>query len=236
MFTAVVRITGAGRLADFRERLRWLMVRDAEAEDYTEHHGEGLLEYRFQPKKGIPFPAFTVASGDFPELRVEAEWEHDGVRGTAVIENGRLVADQAAEVKAGIDVEVADDGRLVLGLIVRKDSEKIIGYAVSSDRQTYFRYAGGALSLVSADDADTELEEVAFGFVEEWIWYDEQEAPVERARYAGYGYAVRGANLRSEKLALLRGRGMRFSTLHEAQAPVRGALVAQWLNSGLTRT
>ena len=236
MFTAVVRITGAGRLADFRERLRWLMVRDAEAEDYTEHHGEGLLEYRFRPKKGIPFPAFTVASGDFPELRVEAEWEHDGVRGTAVIENGRLVADQAAEVEAGIDVEVADDGRLVLGLIVRKDSEKIIGYAVSSDRQTYFRYAGGALSLVSADDADTELEEVAFGFVEEWIWYDEQEAPVERARYAGYGYAVRGANLRSEKLALLRGRGMRFSTLHEAQAPVRGALVAQWLNSGLTRT
>ena len=236
MFTAVVRITGAGRLADFRERLRWLMVRDAEAEDYTEHHGEGLLEYRFQPKKGIPFPAFTVASGDFPELRVEAEWEHDGVRGTAVIENGRLVADQAAEVKAGIDVEVADDGRLVLGLIVRKDSEKIIGYAVSSDRQTYFRYAGGALSLVSADDADTELEEVAFGFVDEWIWYDEQEAPVERARYAGYGYAVRGANLRSEKLALLRGRGMRFSTLHEAQAPVREALVAQWLNSALTRT
>ena len=235
MFTAVVRITGAGRLADFRERLRWLMVRDAEAEDYTEHHGEGLLEYRFRPKKGIPFPAFTVASGDFPELRVEAEWEHDGVRGTAVIENGRLVADQAAEVEAGIDVEVADDGRLVLGLIVRKDSEKIIGYAVSSDRQTYFRYAGGALSLVSADDADTELEEVAFGFVDEWIWYDEQEAPVERARYAGYGYAVRGANLRSEKLALLRGRGMRFSTLHEAQAPVRGALVAQWLNSGLTR-
>lgn len=236
MFTAVVRITGAGRLADFRERLRWLMVRDAEAEDYTEHHGEGLLEYRFQPKKGIPFPAFTIASGDFPELRVEAEWEHDGVRGYAVIENGRLVADQAAEVEAGIDVEVADDGRLVLGLIVRTDSEKIIGYAASSDRQTYFRYAGGRLSLVSPDDADAELEEVAFGFVDEWIWYDEQEAPVERARYAGYGYAVRGANLRSEKLALLRGRGMRFSTLHEAQAPVREALVAQWLNSGLTRT
>ena len=44
MFTAVVRITGAGRLADFRERLRWLMVRDAESEDYTEHHAEGRLE------------------------------------------------------------------------------------------------------------------------------------------------------------------------------------------------
>ena len=91
MFTAVVRVTGVGRLADFRERLRWLMVRDADAEDYSEHHGEGLLEYRFEPKLGIPFPAFAQASADFPELRVEAEWEHDGVRGRAVLENGRLV-------------------------------------------------------------------------------------------------------------------------------------------------
>ena len=91
MFTAVVRITGAGRLADFRERLRWLMVRDQDAEEYSEHHAEGVLEYRFTPKRGIPFPAFTEASAEFPELRVEAEWEHDGVRGRAVIENGRLV-------------------------------------------------------------------------------------------------------------------------------------------------
>src|SRR5256712_734881 len=92
LFRAVVRITGAGRLADFRERVRWLMVRDADAEDYTEHHADGVLEYRFEPRNGIPFPAFAAASGDFPELRVEAEWEHDGVRGRAVLENGRVVA------------------------------------------------------------------------------------------------------------------------------------------------
>jgi len=91
VFTAVVRISGAGRLAEFRERLRWLMVRDIDAEEYTEHHAEGLLEYRFEPKAGIPFPAFAQASADFPELRVEAEWERDGARGRAVIENGRLV-------------------------------------------------------------------------------------------------------------------------------------------------
>ena len=90
-FRAVVRVTGAGRLEDFRERLRWLMVRDVDAEDYTEHHAEGILEYRFEPKHGIPFPPFVAASADFPELRVEAEWERDGVRGRAVIENGRLV-------------------------------------------------------------------------------------------------------------------------------------------------
>ena len=57
MFSAVVRVTGAGRLADFRERLRWLLVRDPDAEDYTEHHADGLLEYRFTPRHGLPFPA-----------------------------------------------------------------------------------------------------------------------------------------------------------------------------------
>ena len=98
MFTAVVRITGVGRLEEFRERLRWLMVRDVDAEDYTEHHGEGVLEYRFEPKQGIPFPAFVQASADFPELRVEATWVQSGerseVRGRAVIENGRLAERQ----------------------------------------------------------------------------------------------------------------------------------------------
>jgi len=94
LFTAVVRITGAGRLADFRERLRWLMVRDMDAEDYTEHHAEGLLEYRFEPKLGIPFPVFVQASADFPELRVEAEWEKDDLHGRAVIEAGKLVERQ----------------------------------------------------------------------------------------------------------------------------------------------
>ena len=95
MFTAVVRITGVGRLADFRERLRWLMVRDVDAEEYSEHHGEGVLEYRFEPKLGIPFPAFAQASADFPELRVEARWtqttEHEEVRGFAALESGKLV-------------------------------------------------------------------------------------------------------------------------------------------------
>ena len=232
MFTAVVRITGAGRLEDFRERVRWLMVRDADAEDFTEHHGEGRLEYRFTPKKGIPFPTFTEASGDFPELRVEAEWEHDGVRGRVVIENGSVVReDTAAPGAPGVEVEVAEDGRLILGFSIKQNPPDWIGYAVTSDRQTYFRYAGGELRLVDPEEADEALEEVAFGFVDEWIWYDEQDAPIERTRYAGYGYAVRGANVRSEKLALLRDRGMRFSTLDAAAAAVREALLAQWLKT-----
>ena len=229
-FTAVVRITGAGRLDDFRERLRWLMVRDPEAEDYTEHHAHGALEYRFTPRRGIPFPAFTAASADFPELRVEAEWQHDGERGRAVIENGLLSEQSSGRADpAMVDVRVAEQGRLELALACRLGGDGTLsGYAVTSERHTYFRYRAGALELIDPDQPDPALEEVAFGFVEQWIWYDEEEAALERARYANYGFPVRGANLRSEKLALLRASGDAYSTLDEAARAARASLAGKW--------
>ena len=225
-----MRVSGAGRLADFRERLRWLMVRDAEAEDYTEHHAEGRLEYRFEPKKGLPFPALVQASADFPELRVDAEWTHNGVRGRALIENGRLMEEHRESAGGpGVEIALEDEGRLGLAMVVEKRDDCCIGYAATSDRHTYFRFVRGELGLIDPDDPDTELEDMALAFVEEWIWYDEEEAPLERSRYAGYGFPVRGANLRSEKLALLRGSGQRHSSLDETGRAAREALVRQWL-------
>ena len=230
MFTALVRVTGAGRLADFRERLRWLLVRDPDAEDYSEHHEEGRLEYRFTPKKGLPFPALAEASGEFPELRVEAEWDHDGVRGRAVIENGRVVDDERALTGVpGVHVELAEDARLAIALVCEQLGDTWAGYAASADRHTYFRYRGGALQLITPDDADDALEEIAFRLVDEWLWYDEEDAAAERARYAHYGYPVRGANVKSEKLALLRRTEARYSTLGSEAEPLREALKRQWL-------
>jgi hypothetical protein len=231
MFTAVVRITGAGRLADFRERLRWLLVRDPDAEDYTEHHEPGVLEYRFTPKVGLPFPALTEASGDFPELRVEAEWDHDGVRGRAVIENGKVVEDESiAPHAAGIAVTIAEEGRLELALICEREGDDWVGYATTAERHTYFRYRDGALILIEPDDADESLEDVAFRLVDEWIWYDEEDAPTEHEHYKKYGYPVRGANLKSEKLAFLRRQSEPYSTLEADAAEARAALIEQWLN------
>jgi hypothetical protein len=232
MFTAVLRVTGAGRLDDFRERVRWLMVRDEEAEDYTEHHGDGRLEYRFTPKKGIPFPAFTTASADYPELHVEAEWEHDGVRGRAVIENGRLVQ-APPELPGGglVDVEVGPDGRLLLALVCSRMEAGVIGYAATAERHTYFRYQDGRLALVEPESPDEALEQVAFSFVDEWIWYDEEQAELERLRYANYGYEVRGANVKSEKLAALRAGGLRYSSLDAEARQAREALLREWPGS-----
>jgi hypothetical protein len=234
VFVAVVRVTGAGRLADFREHLRQVMVRDPEAEDYTEHHGDGFLEYRFTPSRGIPFPAFTETSARFPELSVEASWERDGKRGRALIENGRLVEQaRGDDGGAGVDVAVGDDGRLELGMVCQSAGGECIGYAAAADRHTYFRYRDGALGLVAPDAPahvpDEALEDMAFGFVEEWIWYDEEEAALERVRYAGYGYPVRGANLKSEKLAELRQSGGRYSSLDPLGREARERLIEKWL-------
>jgi hypothetical protein len=234
VFTAVVRISGAGRLADFRERLRWLMVRDADAEDYTEHHAPGSLEYRFEPRRGIPFPAFTAASAEFPELRVEAQWLHDGIEGRALIENGRLVEHSAIEAGApGIAIELAEDARLAFAMVCAQAGDACVGYAASADRHTYFRFAQGTLELLDPEAADAELEELAFAFIGEWIWFDEsspEESALERARYSGYGYPVRGANLKAEKLAQIRDRGGRHSSLSDAGRKASEALAGQWLN------
>jgi hypothetical protein len=232
MFTAVVRVTGTGRLADFRERLRWLMVRDEEAEEYTEHHAEGVLEYRFTPRKGIPFPALTEASLEYPELTVEAQWDHGGVRGRARIENGRLVqqAPELAGGAQGVDVAAGQDATLLLAVACAAHQGVVIGYAATAERHTYFRYRDGVLALVDPEEPDEALEEVAFAFVEEWIWYDEEEAALERARYASYGYPVRGANLRSDKLRMLRDCGLRFTSLEGPSKEAREAIAAQWLN------
>lgn len=231
MFTAVVRVSGTGRLDDFRERVRWLMVRDEDAEDYTEHHGKGTLEYRFQPRRGIPFPAFTAASADYPELRVEAEWERDGERGRALIENGQLVETSATRLaEAQLEVAVGDDGRLDLALAcIRGEDGAIAGYVATAERHTYFRYKDSVLTLVNPEEPDAELEEAALRFAGEWIWYDEEDAVLERARYANYGFPVRGANLKSDKLALLRANAGRYSTLDENAKAACEAIAEQWL-------
>ncbi|HEY9530938.1 MAG TPA: hypothetical protein VIQ55_06075, partial [Burkholderiales bacterium] len=138
-----------------------------------------------------------------------------------------------AEPQGGalVDVSVADDGRLTLAFVCAHVEGELIGYAATADRHTYFRSRDGVLALVEPSTPDEALEEVAFGLVDEWLWYDEESAPVERARYADYRYPVRGVNVRSEKLAALRSSEMRFSSLDAEGRQARAALLAQWLKS-----
>src|SRR6185503_21076037 len=119
---------------------------------------------------------------------------------------------------------------LEMAFVCERSGAEWIGYAASASGHTYFRWDGRSLALVDAGDADAALEDVAFRLVDEWLWYDEEEAPTERARYAQYGLPVRGANLKSDKLALLRRAAGAYSTLGSEAEPLRAALLSQWLN------
>jgi hypothetical protein len=243
-FTAVIRVAGPGRLPDFRERVHWLMVRDIDAEAYVEHHAGDALEYRFELERGIPFPAFATASSEFPELRVEAEWRDaaQGVRGRAVIENGRLIEQESVPLHdelLGIVLETGAEGEIRLGLACARRGDGWLGYALSESRHAYFRLDEPSRELRIAEDAGTrwtarlrdgdrgaldepiddallgELEAIAFRFAADWLWYDEDRAPettLERKRYAAHGWRVAGANLKSEQ-RLRVGAGRRIGRL-----------------------
>lgn len=262
MLTAVIRVTGSGRLAEFGERLRWLMVHDAEASraDYTEHHSEGVLEYRFETREGIPFPAFASASAEFPELRVEAAWENaaQGVRGQAVIENGRLLEQQTLPLEhgaLGVDVEIGVSGELAFAMACLHHGDAWLGYCVDGARHAYFAAERPVLRI--ADDAGSrwtrrvendrvlrldeaiddallaELEEVAFRFADDWLWFDAAAAAqtaLERKRYADHGWPVKGANLKAERLLAL-GPGRRFVALAPETRPLRDRLLSAWAST-----
>ena len=249
-FTAIVRVAGPGRLEAFREQLRWLMVRDIDAEHCTEHHAPDALEYRFELKKGVPFAAFANASEEFPELRVEAEWRNtaQGVRGRAIIQGGRLLDHGTAPLDSGLlalEVECGPRGELVFGLACVRDGEAWFGYCASAERHAYFRLepsgelrldegASGRWSAPLGEPIEPalleRLEQIAFRFAGDWLWYDEDTSPasvLERKRYADHGWTVAGANLKSERLLSI-GLGQSFGTLPPEARPIARRLRSAW--------
>lgn len=88
-----------------------------------------------------------------------------------------------------------------------------------------------------AEDELRELDRLARDFSREWIWFDESpadETAVERQRFAAYGYPVRPANLRSEKLRkVLQPEGgiLAFDSFGEDASWVPALLRRCWLRS-----
>ena len=160
----------------------------------------------------------------------------DGKTGIILgFQNAHAFEDQLGHIEAFHDmgvrvVQLCYNTQNLIGTGCYERDGGLSGYAVTDRRHTYFRWFGGRLELLDADAPDAALEDAAFQFVDEWIWYDEEEAALERVRYANYGYPVRGANVKSEKLALLRAQGGAYSTLDEQGRAARAAVVEQWLN------
>jgi hypothetical protein len=87
------------------------------------------------------------------------------------------------------------------------------------------------------EDELRELDRLAREFSREWIWFEEsppEETAVERQRFAAYGYPVRAANLRSEKLRkVLRPQngGLAFGSFGEDARWIPELLRRCWLRA-----
>ena len=55
-------------------RIKALLVGEIFEGGFEEHHGDDALSYDFKVRGGVPFPAFALASQEFPQLAVVAEW------------------------------------------------------------------------------------------------------------------------------------------------------------------
>ncbi|MDA0225666.1 MAG: hypothetical protein O2975_06080, partial [Proteobacteria bacterium] len=219
---AVIRVTGtAGRFEDFRERIRWTLVREMDVEPYTEHHGKSGLEYRFAASQRLPFPAFAAATAEFEELSVEAEWDDaaQGLRCRATIVAGKLTAQESVPIGTGpanLWIELQAEGTLAFALAIEEQNGAWIGYCVDAQRHAYLRVESDALLFAAdaganwtrrnaaavaqaIDSAElAALEALAFAFAEAWLWYDAAplaETALERSRYDAHGWPVAGANL-----------------------------------------
>ena len=164
---ATVTISGdAIMLAACEPRLRRLLSGLYLKQEVTEHHGRDALCYDLKVEGGIPFPLFSQASQEFPELSFEAAWVNieAGESGRATIVNGRVTEQAGTRLAAGADedhpvhVEMGADGRLRLALVLfRATRDEWRGYALTFERDALIcarRAAGsGAIELLATEGA-----------------------------------------------------------------------------------
>ncbi len=153
------------QLAAFDARLKLLFAEHGVAGECEEQHAANVLHYDLKVAGGIPFPPFALASGEFPDLTVVAEWvaAESGVRGTATIARGTLTEQKVENVTGAgagcaVAIRVNADGYLALALAaVRSGRDECRGYMLTGTEDALFRIAReaatGAIELWATEGA-----------------------------------------------------------------------------------
>ena len=139
-------------------RIKALLVEEIFEGGFEEHHGDDALSYDFKVRGGVPFPAFALASQEFPQLAVVAEWVNvaAGRRGRARIADGKIVEHVEDSLSTGSAetanryFSVAADSRLELGFAVTQQHHGLwSGYVLNFERDALFeiRRDGGMIEL-----------------------------------------------------------------------------------------
>jgi hypothetical protein len=145
-------------------RIKALLVDEIFEGGFEEHHGDDALSYDFKVRGGVPFPAFALASQEFPQLEVVAEWVNlaAGRRGRARMAEGKIV-DHTEDpiVTGGAETanryfDVAADGTLQLAIAVVRGSRSLwSGYVLNHERDALFQVKrdGEAIELKVTEGA-----------------------------------------------------------------------------------
>ncbi len=167
MLTHVVfKVSGApAQLPAFDARLKVLFAEHQLDGECDEMHSADKLHYSFKAQSGIPFPPFAIASGEYPDLVVEADWvaAGSGVHGTAVIKRGELTEKlieniEIADADPSVAIRVNAGGYLALALTaIRTGSDECCGYMLTGTEDALFRIArepaDGVIELWSTQGA-----------------------------------------------------------------------------------
>ncbi|MCU0895897.1 MAG: hypothetical protein MUC55_00165 [Burkholderiales bacterium] len=168
MIEATVRVQGdAAALEPFRRAANALLDADFDHE-YRELHTAGSLDWRIKARKGIPFPAFASASGEFPDLLVEIEWRNrgDGTSGQALMQAGKLITQDARPSgmppELAVSVRTAADGTIGLAMVLKRMRDGAwIGYVLTESQHAFFRLAptDAGEELLATDGVESEWSE-----------------------------------------------------------------------------
>lgn len=152
-------------VAAFDARLKLLFAEHGFAGECEEQHAAGALHYDLKVQGGIPFPPFALASNEFPDLTVVAEWidAGSGVRGSATIARGTLTEQKVENLAASgaghaVAIRIAAGGYLNLALaVIRSGRDECRGYMLTGREDALFRItrdlATGAIELLATQGA-----------------------------------------------------------------------------------
>lgn len=162
----VFKVSGEpSQLEAFDARLKLLFAEYSIGDEVEEQHAPAALHYDLKVAGGIPFPPFALASADFPELVIAAEWVDlaSGVRGTATITRGALTKQNVENVAAAgagfaVALRVSPGGYLTLGMaVVRTGRDECRGYVLTGKEDALFRItrdaSTGGVELVATEGA-----------------------------------------------------------------------------------
>jgi hypothetical protein len=162
----VFKVSGEpSELAAFDARLKVLFAEYGIGNEVEEQHTPAALHYDLKVAGGIPFPPFALASADFPELVIAAEWIDlaSGVRGAATITSGALTGQNVENVAAAgagfrVAIRVDANGYLALGMaVVHTGPDECRGYVLTGDEDALFRIvrdsASGEVDLAATEGA-----------------------------------------------------------------------------------